>query len=110
MSLITKGDAFPLSTALSDGRMDKYVRAILFDSSVTQIGLYDLPHISSGIYSRDDIISTNTGKFLVKYIVYRDSSFNKLDTRYAQKIVEIHVEDYVNEILNEVDNSDGRIT
>lgn len=110
MSLISIGQPFPLTTSLSDGRIDKFVRVALFDSTITQIGLYDLPHISSGIYSRDDIIATVTGVFTAKYTVYRNSSFTNVDNRYAQKTVQIRVENYVDQILNEVDNSDGRIT
>lgn len=109
MDLVKRGENFQLTRRLGDGRTDKYVRAIIFDSAMNQQSVHTLPHIQDGIYSRNDVQANFVGVFIVSYTVYRDSGFTKIDRRYRRVLNKVRVENIVDQLTDVIDLADGQI-
>lgn len=111
MSRIRKGDPFPLTRNLGDDRTDRFIRAdIIRVSDFVTLNTVNVPHIGNGVYGRSDIFSSEEGTFKLVFRVYRDLQFTKRDKRYPTQSTLINVENIINEIVEQFDDSDGRIT
>jgi hypothetical protein len=106
--MIKQGTPFPLKRSLQDGREDRYILARLFDQSDTQIGFHNVPHVTNGIYSLNTVIAGTIGIFSIKYEVYKDPAFTKIDKRYGQQLEIIRVEDIEDSLTDTIDMADGQ--
>lgn len=66
---------------LHDSRTDRFVNAKIYDSDLNLHDEIPLPHISSGIYAGNAVLSL--GKFAVYYEVFTDSGFTTKDSSYV---------------------------
>ena len=110
MILVQKGDTFTMMRNLCDGKADKFIQAKMYDNSGTQIGNYAIPHMSEGMYLKNDIVASVVGVYLIKYVVYRDAGFQQESKRYEQSSDMYRVEDIIENLTDVIDLSDGSIT
>lgn len=109
MKLLKRGSPYVFSTTLEDGKEDKFIRAILMDINGVLLSTYNIPHLSSGVYLKSDILANDEGVFLVKYEVFKDAAFTKPAKQYQILLQTIRVEAIEENLTNTIDYGDGRI-
>lgn len=105
--LVKKGTPFVFTAVLEDGKQDKFIRATLLSSGGVVQSVYNVPHISDGLYSKNDIIATNEGIYLVKYEVFKDAGFISPAKQYSLSLETVRVEAIEESLTETIDYGDG---
>lgn len=85
----TLNEAVPIQVLASDGRVDLYAKAYLYDVAGSLLASLDLPHLATGLYGSTYIWNTE-GYFTVVYRLFYDSGFSSpADYDYESELVEV---------------------
>lgn len=88
------GDKIPLVLQLFDNAVNKFVRAVVRDSSDTQIAgsPFALAHEANGLYTNSTAEMPNSAFVSVQYLVYDDAGFTTLSSTHSSAAVEIPID------------------
>lgn len=81
MIIVPKGIPAPLRMQLDDGVTNRFVRAVLYDSTNSPIGSVDLLHITMGMYVGYHSFA-DPGFVNIVYSIYMDNQYSIIDPYY----------------------------
>lgn len=86
--MIKVGQPIPISLQLFDGATDKFVRAVVRNSSGSAISgsPFALTHVAGGQYSNLSVLMPDTKFVTVQYKVYTDSGFTTASATHADAL------------------------
>lgn len=102
--LIRLGDQFLVKLQLPDRITDRFIRARVFNSALTEVAFSPLAltHIADGLYANVAQQATAIGNYTVQYTVYNDAGFTQLSNKYATVEEDVFVFNFDQNILTAV--------
>jgi len=102
--MIRKNDQFLLKLQIPDRLSDLFVRAFIFDETMTLAGFSpkNLTHKQNGLYYDISQQATTIGNYTVQYIVYNDAGYTDISKKYASVDEDVFVFDFDQNILTAV--------
>lgn len=113
---VNLNDRIPIVCQLEDGNTARFVQAVVRGPDGVILNTVACPHVGNGLYINDTVVMPNVRFVTVQFRVFSNVELTVLDPQYSQPMdffdldESTNVIDRLDQIEDNIDSSDGRLT